>query len=122
MGWFGFGKRRKNPPMFKCIICQRRGADTYHFELPVCSSCQSTLNKRIETEGGAALETLRELQEAAPENVDRLKERLVLHIAKLVPYEDMRLRTTTPEPTEIIRRVNAGEYEALEVKLWVSES
>lgn len=116
-----FGKRKKMPALLKCVKCGQKPGEVYHYHLPLCKSCATKLHKHIRHDGGTLLEELSHLKAADNHEVESISERLIKHASTLIEYEDIRLKTTDPVPSEIIRRVRIGEYEDLDVTLFDEE-
>lgn len=107
LAW-GRNRRRRLPPLLKCVFCQQRPGETYHDKLPLCKRCKQTLRKQIEHDGGAILKNLESLRSGAG-NPAALRESIARHAQNLIPYQDCRLRTTDPVPSDIIHRVKSAD-------------
>jgi|GEM_PF-4777061 len=93
-----------------------------HHHIPICKSCKTVLDKHIQRDGGFIIQYLDALRKAdSPSEISSLSERIIKHASKLVPYEDLNLKTIEPAPTSIMHRVRAQEYSDLFPKLF-SES
>lgn len=101
----------KLPPLLKCVVCQHRPADMMHHHIPICKSCKAVLDKHINRDGGLIIQYLDALRTADSSlEIASLSERIIEHASKLVPYEDLNLKTIEPTPTVIIHRMRSQEY------------
>lgn len=117
-----FGKHKKMPAMLKCVKCGQKPGEVYHHHLPLCKACASKLHKRIQHDGGALVQELDSLKAVQDDHdIEAISERVIKHASSLIEYEDIRLKTTDPEPSEIIHRVRIGEYSDMEVTLFNEE-
>ncbi len=120
LSWFR--KHKKMPALLKCVKCGQKPGEVYHYHLPLCKSCASKLHKRIQHDGGALVQELDSLKEVQDDQErEAISERVIKYASSLIEYEDIRLKTTEPEPSEIIHRVRTGEYGDLEVTLFNEE-
>lgn len=104
----------KLPPLFKCVVCQHKPGDSMHHHIPICSSCKVALDKHIEHDGGSIIQCLNALRKARfPLEITQLSDSIINHASKLVPYEDLRLKTIEPAPTVIMHRVRMKDYNDL---------
>lgn len=110
LGFLNFGGHRL-PPLFKCVVCQRRPGQTFHHHIPLCNSCATKLRRTIRRDGGAILRALDELRNAdSPQLISQLKESIIGHAHELLSYEELNVKTIDPEPTVIIHLIRVDEY------------
>lgn len=110
-----FGKtHHKLPPLFKCVVCAQRPGTAMHHHIPICKSCKVVLDKRIKHDGGLIIQYLDTLRKPhSLSEISYLSENIIQHASKLVPYEDLRLKTIEPTPTVIMHLVRMREYQDL---------
>lgn len=124
MRFFGLGraKHRSLPPLLKCVHCQRRPGEVFHHQLPLCKPCFRTLNHDIVQHGRAIIETVNTLNVSSPEcGKSDLIRNIVGHASKLLAYQDERLKTIEPQPSEIIRLARADELKGIDLRLFNDE-
>ncbi|WDL95700.1 hypothetical protein [Alicyclobacillus sp. ALC3] len=111
--------KRKLPPMFKCVWCERRPGEVMHHHIPLCRTCASTLRNDISLHGQAVIAGLEDLRQTTDTDVRaELADRIIEHAGKLVRYEDQHLQTILPEPTVVIHKVRTQETDDLVVETY----
>lgn len=98
------------PALFKCVLCEIGPGDRMHEHIPMCRSCKTKLDKHIRHHGGLIIQCLDALRKAdSPSDISALSESIIEHASKLVPYEELRLKTIEPTPTVIMHLVRIRE-------------
>lgn len=126
MRFFGWGRKsrkpKKLPALLKCVYCQRRPCEVYHYRLPLCKACADGLIRHIRTDGAAIVKALESLKRAnSTAEKDAFVAQIIDHAGTLVRYQDQRLKTIRPEPSEVIRLVNANDYQALTIQFCLDD-